>query len=76
MSELVYCKNCRNEFDATTEEVASYMCPKCSKPKTKLKILDHVRNLSLTKVDESDETQTPKQTINSTNDVKRKTHDT
>jgi Zn finger protein HypA/HybF involved in hydrogenase expression len=74
MSEIVYCKICRKEFDATTEEVASYLCPNCPKPKPKLKIIDHVRKLNLTKVVESDETQSPSKQFNSTNDVKRKTY--
>lgn len=49
MSEFFQCKTCREIYEATTEEVASYFCPKCHKPKGKLKVLDQERFNNLTK---------------------------
>lgn len=63
---IEYCKKCRKEFDATTEEVASYLCHKCMKSKSKFKILDHVRNLSLTKDNGYNDHEPHKQTDIST----------
>ncbi len=62
MSEIVYCKICKTEFEATTEEVASYLCHNCMKLKSKFKILDHVRNLSLTKDNGYNDDEPHKQT--------------
>ena len=68
-----YCKNCKTEIEATTEEVASYLCPKCMKSKSKIKILDHVRNLSLTKGNGYNDDLPHKTKFNS--DVKKDTHE-
>lgn len=52
--EIVQCSKCKQEYEATTEEVASYLCPKCFKPKGKVKLLDQERFNILTKVDDSE----------------------
>lgn len=33
MSELLYCTKCRKEYDAHTEDLGTYFCPTCQKPK-------------------------------------------
>lgn len=75
MSEIVYCKLCRTDFEALDNEIASYMCPNCSKSKSKIKILDHVSFKYLTELNGSDETLSPKPKNISSNDVKRETHE-
>lgn len=49
MSEIFRCRQCGEEHEATTEEVASYSCPKSRKTKDKLKMLDQERFNKLTK---------------------------
>lgn len=41
MSELWYCKTCREYHEATTEEIASYICPN-KKTQGSRKVLDVV----------------------------------
>ena len=59
-SEFVKCKQCGNEYEALTQEIASYSCPNCLKLKPKLKVLDSVRIKYLTKVNDSGESQASK----------------
>lgn len=47
-SEIIHCKQCGNEFEAMTQEVASYLCPKCPKVKESTKMLDRVSQKYLT----------------------------
>lgn len=49
MSEIFKCKHCGEEHEATTEEIASYLCPKLRKTKVKPKLLDQERFNKLTK---------------------------
>ncbi len=47
-SEIIHCKQCGNEFEAMTQEVASYLCHKCPKQKKSIKMLDQVSQKYLT----------------------------
>lgn len=69
MNEIVICKLCGNDFDALTQEIASYICPKCSKRKDKVKVLDAVSSKELTGFPVLRKTQGPisSQTIKSKN---------
>lgn len=58
-SELWYCKQCGTYHEASTQEVASYMCPKLGESKGKLKMLDSVSFKYLTEINSSSETQDP-----------------
>lgn len=61
-SEIFVCKQCSNEHEALTQEIASYSCPNLLKSKPKLKVLDSVSLINLTKIDDPSETQDLKHT--------------
>lgn len=58
-SEILRCTRCGIEYEALTQEIASYSCPNCTKSKPKLKMLDSVSLKSLTELVFSSETQPP-----------------
>lgn len=31
--EILFCKKCRKEYDAHAEDLGTYFCPTCTKPK-------------------------------------------
>ena len=33
MTELLYCTKCRKEWDAHAEDLGTYFCPTCAKPR-------------------------------------------
>lgn len=58
-SEIFICLRCGQEHEATTQEVASYLCPKLPETNKKPKVLDTDRIKSLTKNISLSESQEP-----------------
>lgn len=60
MSEFIKCKQCGNEWEAITQETATYFCPNCFKSKGTHKKLDNVKLILKTDFIGISETQEPK----------------